>query len=293
MFSPDPYALIFALLLELLDKPIWWKGHLVTPLIHPALHPVSLIYRLGAPFVKPGGITRGVAVLLIVATPMTAAAVLFRFVRGGELWWSLAEGYLLKFSFSITHVTYGCIEAYASGCPHGAVKEFVRRPLSPRDRWLINSACVETAAESLVDSYISPLMWYLLLGLPGAWLQRAVNTADGLIGFKEFGPAGAPAAVLDTAMNYLPARATAAFLLMFGIRCVEALGQEVGSVNAKWPISAIAAAMGVRLEKSGHYAVGCGTWPTEVEVAHALWLIDAIAAYVGALFITAALAAAS
>lgn len=293
MFSPDPYALSFALLLELLDRPTWWRGHLVTPLIHPALHPVSLVYRLGVPLVKPGGVARGVAVLFIVVVPMTAAAMLFKWVRGEELWWSLAEGYLLKLSFSITHVTYGCIKAYSSGCPYRAVKEFVRRPLSPGDRWLINSACVETAAESLVDSYISPLVWYLLLGLPGAWLQRAINTADGLIGFKDFGPAGAPAAILDTAMNYLPARATAAFLLMSEIRCVEALGREVGSINAKWPISAIATAMGIRLEKRGHYAVGCGTLPTEVEVAYALWLIHTTAVFIGALLVTTAWAVAS
>jgi len=55
-----------------------------------------------------------------------------------------------------------------------------------------NSACLEGAAESLADSFISPLLWYLLLGLPGAWLQRLVNTLEGLVAFRKKGRLDAP-----------------------------------------------------------------------------------------------------
>ncbi|MEZ0320043.1 MAG: cobalamin biosynthesis protein [Pyrobaculum sp.] len=279
LFSPDPHALLFALLLEVADVPAWWRGYLVSRLIYPPLHPVAWIYRAAAAFARPGGLARGVAALLAAAAPALIGAVLFRAARGPEWWWTLAEGYLLKLSFSITHVTYGCMRGYAEGRPAEAVAQFVRRRLSG-DPHLVHSACIETAAESLVDSFISPLFYYLLLGLPGAWLQRAVNTADGAVGFKHYGRAGLPSAAADTALNYMPARIAALLLLSQGVADPAALRQRnaVESVNARWPIAAAAAALGVSLEKQGHYKVGQGPPPTPIDVAKALALVHAAAA---------------
>ena len=39
-------------------------------------------------------------------------------------------------------------------------------------------AAVESLAENLTDSWVAPLCFYLVGGVPGAWGYRAVNTAD-------------------------------------------------------------------------------------------------------------------
>ncbi|MEM1637262.1 MAG: cobalamin biosynthesis protein [Pyrobaculum sp.] len=291
LFAPDPHALLFALALELVDVPAWWRGYLVSRLIYPPLHPVAWIYKAAAAFAKPGGLARGIAALLAAAVPAVAGAVLFRAVRGPEWWWTLAEGYLLKLSFSITHVTYGCMRGYAEERPAEAVSQFVRRKLGGEPH-LVHSACIEAAAESLVDSFVSPLFYYLLLGLPGAWLQRAVNTADGAVGFKHYGRAGLPSAAADTALNYIPARMTALLLLIHGAADLAALRQRnaVESINARWPIAAAAAALGVSLEKRGHYKVGQGPPPTAADVARGIALVHTAAALYALLTALSALA---
>ncbi|AFA39309.1 Cobalamin biosynthesis protein CobD/CbiB [Pyrobaculum oguniense TE7] len=280
LLSPDPTALLFALVLEAADFPAKWDNYLVSRLIPPRVHPVALIYALGA-FVmrRSRGVLGGVVVLAAVTLPMTTAAIAFRLVRGDEIYWSLAEGYLLKLSFSITHVTYGCALGYIKGEACWAVSQFVRRDLSACRRELVNSACIEAAAESLVDSYVSTLFWYGVLGLPGAWLQRSVNTADGLAGFRHHGPLGAPSAYADTALNWAPARATAALLLATSLKAPGALlyMSALPSPNARWPISAAAAAVGAGVEKEGAYRIP-GPRPHEVDVINALGVAHAAAA---------------
>ncbi|MEM1572665.1 MAG: cobalamin biosynthesis protein [Pyrobaculum sp.] len=238
-----------------MDFPEGRNGYLVSRLIPPRIHPVALIYAVGASVMRRAkGLHGGVLVLASVALPMTAATAVFRALRGDDLFWSLAEGYLLKLSFSITHVTYGCAGGYSKGEACWAASQFVRRDLSTCRPDLVSSACIEAAAESLVDSYISTLFWYGLLGLPGAWLQRSVNTADGLAGFRRLGPLGSPSAYADMVLNFAAARAAAALLLAASLKAPEALlyMSALPSRNARWPISAGAAAVGVKIEKGGN-----------------------------------------
>ena len=74
------------------------------------------------------------------------------------------------------------------------------------------------------------------------------------------------AAKLDTLVNYLPARITA-ILTILSARIVAAdwknsmkmLRRDHGkteSTNAGWPMSAMAGALGVMLEKPGNYSLG-------------------------------------
>ncbi|NAZ34562.1 MAG: cobalamin biosynthesis protein [Pyrobaculum sp.] len=275
-------ALLVALALELLDWPRWWRGYLVSRLIPPQIHPVSLFYRAVSPLARGGGLARGVAVA--ATAPLGALAV-----------WSLAqataavppplsylaEGYLLKLTFSITHILYPCMRHVGTPAMRHVAQQFVRRDLSNAGPRRVNSACLEAAAESLVDSFVSPLLWYLLLGLPGAWLQRLVNTLDGLVGFREKGALGAPSAYMDTFLNYVPARVAALLILAAGgFKRLSILQhrRRVPSVNAGWPIAALAAALGVRLEKAGHYTVGVGDLPDADAVRRGLRIVAAAAA---------------
>ncbi|ACB39234.1 CobD/CbiB family cobalamin biosynthesis protein [Pyrobaculum neutrophilum] len=275
----DAAALAFALALEALDVPAWWRGYLVTRLIHPALHPVSLVYRAASPLAKPGGVGRGLAVLAAGLAVGLAPALLAHWAKPHlGLLGPLVEGYLLKLSFGVAHIVYPCGR---DADLRRVAQQFVRRDLSSASGGHVRSACLEAAAESLVDSYVSPLMWYILLGLPGAWLQRAVNTLDGLVGFPRFGKAGAPAAYLDTALNYIPARLAALCILAVsnGWRPpLLAHRRRMASRNAGWPIAALASALGVVLEKPGSYSVGEGGLPTPLDVARGLSAVARAAA---------------
>jgi adenosylcobinamide-phosphate synthase len=69
-------------------------------------------------------------------------------------------------------------------------------------------ASIESLSESFVDGFLSPLFWYVLLGLPGLLLFKVVSTMDSMVGYKtpdylHFGWCGAR---LDDLMNFLPAR---------------------------------------------------------------------------------------
>ena len=75
----------------------------------------------------------------------------------------------------------------------------------------VASAVVESLAENLTDSLAAPLLFFILLGLPGAWFYRFVNTADAMIGYRtpRYEYLGKFAARLDDFLNWLPARAAA------------------------------------------------------------------------------------
>lgn len=277
----SPLVLAIALLLELIDFPKRWRGHLVSRLIPPQMHPVALIYRGAARIARKGSLARNIAALLaFTAGPALAAYYAERALGHGAIA-AVVEAYLLKLAFSETQILYPCRSAFKRGSAKPVVQEFVRRDLSNASPGHVASACLETAAESLADSFISPLFWYALLGLPGAWLQRAANTLDGLMGFKDWGKSGAPAAYLDTALNYIPARLAALFIYaasaVLGMRPRPRKPGEMESINARWPISALAYSLGVKLEKPGSYSIGFGELPTASDVLRGLEVLAAAA----------------
>jgi len=128
-------------------------------------------------------------------------------------------------------------------------------------------ATIESVAENASDSFVAPLFYYVLFGLPGAVVYRAVNTLDAMVGYRgRYEYLGKASARLDDLLNFLPARLTAACLLLAG----ALVGQDArrglatwrrdaattASPNAGRPMAAMAGLLGVRLEKTGHYALG-------------------------------------
>ena len=85
--------------------------------------------------------------------------------------------------------------------------------LSPSD---INKAAVETYAENLSDGVIAPLFYLLLFGLPGAFVYKAINTLDSMVGYRNerYEKFGKFAAKLDDVANYIPARITAVLIVL-------------------------------------------------------------------------------
>ena len=65
---------------------------------------------------------------------------------------------------------------------------------------LIVSATVESVAENTCDSFVAPLFYFLLLGVPGAIAYRVVNTLDAMVGYHgEYEYSGKFASKLDYA----------------------------------------------------------------------------------------------
>ncbi len=120
-------------------------------------------------------------------------------------------------------------------------------------------AAVESVAENTVDGVTAPLLFAVLGGAVGAMMYKAVNTLDSMFGYKterylKFGWASAR---LDDAVNYIPARITAALVpvaaALMGARPVQALrfllrdGRKHPSPNSGLTEAAMAGALGVRL----------------------------------------------
>jgi len=84
----------------------------------------------------------------------------------------------------------------------------VGRDTSALTRSEVSRAAVEAVAESLGDGIVSPLFWFALFGLPGAFIYRAVNTMDSMLGYKsdKYINFGWAAARVDDIANYVPAR---------------------------------------------------------------------------------------
>ena len=132
----------------------------------------------------------------------------------------------------------------------------------------IVSSVIESLAENLTDFRLSPIFYYGFFGVPGAVAFRAINTLDGMVGFKdpEHLHIGWFSAVFDTIVNYIPARLTtiliifAAAILGEDYKSAWAIARrdqaKIPSTNHGWQMASMAGALGVQLEKPGHYAVG-------------------------------------
>ena len=88
----------------------------------------------------------------------------------------------------------------------------VSRDVQQLDEAGVRESAIETLAENLSDSLVAPLLWFALLGLPGAALYRFANTADAMWGYpgvhgsRHWQWAGKWAARADDILNWLPAR---------------------------------------------------------------------------------------
>ena len=145
---------------------------------------------------------------------------------------------------------------------------FSRREAKDLTGEQISSAVIESMAENLIDFRLSPILSYALFGVTGAIAFRAINTLDGMVGFKdpEHLHIGWFSANLDTIVNYIPARLTAILITLssallgkdyknaWKIACRD--NGKTPSRNHGWPMAAMAGALAVQLEKPNQYVLG-------------------------------------
>ncbi|MES0827854.1 adenosylcobinamide-phosphate synthase CbiB [Ruegeria sp. SCP11] len=115
-------------------------------------------------------------------------------------------------------------------------------------------SAIESAAENLSDGVIAPAFWFLIAGVPGLLVYKAINTADSMIGYRteKYRDFGWAAARLDDFLNLIPARLTCVMIVALSGQWARwsemvADARRHVSPNAGWPEAAMARALNVAL----------------------------------------------
>ncbi|HUE75467.1 MAG TPA: adenosylcobinamide-phosphate synthase CbiB [Chloroflexota bacterium] len=267
-----------------------------------ALHPVVWIGRLvsslrdraprdhGAVQLAYGALVVGCA----VGTAVVVAGIVDRMIGRLPLFASLVVGAVaLKPTFAVRALDEAgekVERALARGDKaeaREALRSLVSRDTTDLETPLLAAAAIESLAENSSDSAVAPWLFFLIAGLPGAYAYRAANTVDAMIGYRgAFEYLGKVGARLDDLLNIVPSRFTA-LLLVIGaafnradalqaVRVARRDARLTSSPNAGWPMSAMAGALGIRLEKVGHYVLDpTGSLPTAESVGRARGIVAA------------------
>ncbi len=146
-----------------------------------------------------------------------------------------------------------------------ALSLIVGRDTEKLNRSQISCATVETLAENLGDSIIAPLFFFAIFGLPGAFMYRAANTMDSMLGYKNerYKDFGWAAAHVDDIFNFVPCRVCALPCLIVAsafwgraLACLKTALKYNGlhdSPNAGWYEAAAAGALDARLGGTNYY----------------------------------------
>ncbi len=267
--GPDPLILlVLALLLDAYigDPPGLYR---VAP------HPVKLMGRaIGAlerrlnREGRSASVRRVRGVLVVIFLTCSGAAVGWAISLGAR---AVPFGWLAELALVMSllaqrslyrHVSAVARALEESGLAEGrrAVSRIVGRDPETLDQHGVARGAIESCAENLADGVIAPVFWYVLLGLPGIVAYKMVNTLDSMIGHRSprLRAFGTAAARLDDAVNFLPARLTAATIALAAVfaphtKPVEAVrtivrdARKHRSPNAGWPEAAMAGALGAAL----------------------------------------------
>lgn len=126
-------------------------------------------------------------------------------------------------------------------------------------------AAVETVAENTSDGVTAPLFYMMIGGAPLAFLYKAANTMDSMVGYKteEYINYGRAAAKTDDFLNYIPSRLTALFMCVAAAilkmdaksayRIWKRDGNKHESPNSAQTEAACAGALGVKLGGDASY----------------------------------------
>ncbi|GAC1430420.1 MAG: adenosylcobinamide-phosphate synthase CbiB [Ktedonobacteraceae bacterium] len=210
---------------------------------------------------------------------------------------SLLEGVALKPFFALHLLVISgsevrlALEQEDLDAARSALQALVSRDRSHLTPSLVAAAAVESLAENLSDSVVAPLLYYLVLGIPGAAAYRLFNTFDSMVGYHgRYEYLGKAAARLDDVLNLLPSRLTALLIIacapLFGGETRRAWriwrrdARKTASPNAGHPMAACAGALGIQLEKVGSYTLGDDERlmiPHDIQRAeHMVWWIGII-----------------
>lgn len=203
---------------------------------------------------------KGILALIVLVAGAGAVGWLIAALPDGGLLETLAAAILLAQRSLSDHVA-AVARALRMSLPEGrrAVAMIVGRDTAPLDEAGVTRAAVESAAENLSDGVVAPAFWFLVAGLPGMLIYKAVNTADSMIGHRtprhqDFGWASAR---LDDVLNLIPARLTALMIALahgwIDARPILRDARLHRSPNAGWPEAAMAVVLDISLSGPRSY----------------------------------------
>jgi adenosylcobinamide-phosphate synthase len=233
--APHALALAVAVLLDLaIGDPVY------------AAHPIRLMGRslqaIEAALFRAGATGYGGGITLFVALAIVWAGGLSFVVYAAALalpalGWALHLYFLYSFLAlgDLLHHGWQIERALGAGDlagARGAVAQLVGRDTDRMDEAACRRAAVESLGESLTDGFITPIVWYIVAGLPGLVLFKVVSTMDSMVGYKtprylRFGWCGAR---LDDVMNFVPAR------LAFVLLAATAMVVPRASTSKAWRV---------------------------------------------------------
>lgn len=271
--------------------PVAWLGRLI-----------SLLTRWTLRRGRAGQLVFGTLIVLLTMGLVTAPTY-FLLAYLQPLHWviyGITAGVLLKFTFSLRGLRQAATEVRELLAGDNiaeariSLRSLVSRDTADLDESQVVSATVESVAENICDSFVAPLFYFLLFGVPGAVAYRIINTFDAMIGYHgEWEYSGKFAARLDDIANFIPARITALLIVLAAwIRKKDRSGawkimlrdrRKTQSPNAGWTMGAIAGALGVQLEKTGHYKLGDNHYARSLNTIDASLQITAAVALIWSL----------
>lgn len=277
------------------------------------IHPVAWMGRV-ASFLEKGSVNQsrafqlfygaGITLFTISLFAVPTYFILFYLEGLGSIAYVIAGAILFKFSFSLQGLRRAALRVRGLlledklGEARFEIRSLVSRDTQNLTRPLLVSATVESVAENTSDSFVAPLFYFLLFGVPGAIAYRVVNTLDAVVGYHgKYEYLGKFASRLDDVLNFIPARLTALLLVSAAFLSRRdgrnswqvAYGEhaKTESPNAGWPMAAVAGALNVQLEKAGHYKLGGPSTPDAPEtiaaslglaqIAMLLWVLMCLA----------------
>ena len=261
--------------------------------IHPVIWIGRLISRLRKlmPNTRTGGLA--VAALVIFCTIASGYILVYAASLLYPALGLLVAAYLLKSTFSVrclleTSQSIGQAIDDDLNSAKSMLPALVGRKTEGLTPEQARSAVIESLSENYVDSVLSPIFYYLVfepfgLGLEAALGFKAISTMDSMLGYKtkDLIYMGFIPAHLDDLANYIPARLSIILIALSNLgRASKALTTafrdhgKTPSPNSGWPMSAVAGALGVRLDKPGYYVLlDEGSEPHKEDIARALWLV--------------------
>ncbi len=240
---------------------------------------------------------RGTAAALIAATAATLGVSVL--VRAPAPW--LGDGYEQAMSVLVLYLCLGgralndagrhiaaALDSGMAARARGALDHIVSRDTEWMELPDVAVAAVESIVENGNDAVIAPLFWFLVAGVEGAVLHRALNTLDAMWGYRNdrylhFGWAAARA---DDWVGWIPARLTGLGYAMAGstkaaFSCWRSQARTWKSRNAGATMAAGAGALGVSVGGRSKYhgqwqmrpTLGCGPRPEAADVRRACALV--------------------
>lgn len=210
----------------------------------------------------------------------------------GEIAWIVATAFIFKISFAIFSFRKHC-DPISDDLRAGRVEDaatkvqmIVSRNTKGMDSEHIASSCCETVSENLVDSVYSPVLYFGIFGIPGAVMFRCANLMDAMWGYlnEKYARIGFFPAKFDDVLGFVTSRVSPYFVAVAGwmlgmdwrasVPAARAEHTKTPSPNSGWSMTAVAAVLGISMEKKGVYVMGSGPMPAVDDIARCCRLVE-------------------